>query len=254
MKTDNHLFVGLYDTVEISFIIKCVVTNILGSIDNRIEKSRKIVRNDLNFLDYLYGYLFNKKHIAPNAVVSDFLQIISGYPFDSSTYHNGQYKIITIKAIQPDNFDTTTADEIAEKPIDLDSMYELNIGDVLISLTGNTGRMAIVDEKNTLLNQRVGKFVCKPDFLVYAYCLFRSNYMQETVMRNSVGTSQKNVSPLVIKHIPTYMPSRKELDYFNKVALPIYRSLINELQRIKVLLKYKSSILPLLMNGQVVVR
>jgi len=231
-----------------------LITNILGSIDNRIAISRKIVSNITQFLDFIYKYYFGNKCFASNSVLGNFLNVVSGYPFDSSSYANGKYKIITIKAIQPDHLDTTNADHIVDKPNDLDSVYELKFGDVLISLTGNTGRMAIVDEENALLNQRVGKLVSNVDFAVYGYCLFHSAYMQEIIARNSVGTSQKNVSPIDIQKISVYKPTSSELEVFNNIAIPIFNLLVSEFKRIKKLLEYKNTILPLLMNRQVVVR
>lgn len=234
-----------------SILALCAITNILGSIDKRIDISRKIVIKNIKILDYIFEYVFAKKQLYPNEPLSSFLQILSGYAFDSATYQKGKYKIATIKAIQIDNFDVSSADEIAEKPSERDEIYELKCGDVLISLTGNTGRMAIVDEQNTLLNQRVGKLLCDKEYLVYSYCLLHSRYMQQIIQRNSVGTSQKNLSPLVLQDTKIYKPQMQELQSFNNISVPIFNSLLNELKRIKSLTAYKSYLLPLLMNGQI---
>jgi type I restriction enzyme S subunit len=48
---------------------------------------------------------------------------------------------------------------IACEPKDLQSHQRLQIGDILISMTGNVGRVCRVTEKNCLLNQRVGKLI-----------------------------------------------------------------------------------------------
>ena len=43
----------------------------------------------------------------------------------------------------------------------------LQIGDRLISLTGNCGRLCVVCEENLLLNQRVGLLCCDAIYLEY---------------------------------------------------------------------------------------
>jgi type I restriction enzyme S subunit len=101
------------------------------------------------------------------------VKIGSGFPFDSDDYCNdGKYKIITIKNVQDGFLDTSTVDKINFIPEKINDFCVLKIGDILMSLTGNVGRMCFVDQENLLLNQRVGKLIGDKDFVYYMLIYF----------------------------------------------------------------------------------
>ncbi len=228
------------------------ITNILGTLDKRLELCRRITANLLKKLDELYDYYFGDGNQSKqNCFGHDFFEILSGYPFDSSTYSKGKYKIITIKSIKMNDFDTLTADCVETIPLSIDAKCVLTCGDILISLTGDTGRIAIVDEKDCLLNQRVGKILCEDEYKIYTYALLRSQYAQRYISKNSVGTSQKNISPIILSNIKTYLPDEDELKIFNSLAIPMFQKYVAEQERAKNIIQIKNSILPLLMNGQI---
>ena len=103
--------------------------------------------------------------------ISEKLSIGSGYAFSSENYQKfGRYKLVTIKNVQNAGLDTTNTDFIDELPDNIKPYCILNKQDTLISLTGNVGRLCIVNENNLLLNQRVGKFLCPPKWNWYFYC------------------------------------------------------------------------------------
>lgn len=229
-----------------------IVTNILGTLDKRLELCRRMAASLLNQLDELYDYYFGDGNKAKqNRFGRDFFEILSGYPFDSSTYSKGKYKIITIKSIKMNGFDTLAADCVESIPLSIDAECILSCGDILISLTGDTGRIAVVDEKDCLLNQRVGKILCENKYKVYSYALLRSPYAQRYISKNSVGTSQKNISPIILSDIKTYLPDEDELKNFNSLAVPVFQKYLAEQVRAKNIIQKKNTILPLLMNGQI---
>lgn len=228
------------------------ITNILGTLDKRLELCRKITASLLKQLDELYDYYFGDVNKAKqNRFGHDFFEILSGYPFDSSTYSKGKYKIITIKSIKMNDFDTLATDCVESIPSSIDAECILSCGDILISLTGDTGRIAVVDEKDCLLNQRVGKILCEDKYKIYSYALLRSPYAQRYISKNSVGTSQKNISPIILSDIKTYLPDEDELKNFNTLAVPLFQKYVAEQKRAKNMIQIKNIILPLLMNGQV---
>lgn len=240
------------DFPSIPLVAQHSITNILGTLDKRLELCRRMTASLLKQLDELYDYYFGDGNQAKqNCFGHDFFEILSGYPFDSSTYSKGKYKIITIKSIKMNDFDTLAADCVESIPLSIDAECILSCGDILISLTGDTGRIAVVDEKDCLLNQRVGKILCEDKYKVYSYALLRSPYAQRYISKNSVGTSQKNISPIILSDIKTYLPDEDELKNFNSLAVPVFQKYVAEQQRAKNIIQIKNAILPLLMNGQV---
>ena len=107
------------------------------------------------------------------------LEIKSGFPFKSDTYKTfGRYKIVTIKNVQDGELVTSGCDYIDEMPSRANDYISLKIGDRLISLTGNCGRLCVVCEENLLLNQRVGLLYCEATYLEYFYNFLNSNAMR----------------------------------------------------------------------------
>jgi len=107
--------------------------------------------------------------------VNDVVQILSGFAFKSETFvQSGPYRLITIKGVQDGYLDISGASYISKVPLKMPAYCNLEIGDILLSLTGNVGRVCIVDRPNLLLNQRVAKLQPRRDKqdLLFVYILF----------------------------------------------------------------------------------
>jgi type I restriction enzyme S subunit len=78
-------------------------------------------------------------------------------------------------------------------PSDIDNLQIINKGDILLSLTGNVGRVCLSTAGNLLLNQRVAKIV--PNSLISLkylyYCLGRK--FTSKMERFGQGGAQKNI-------------------------------------------------------------
>lgn len=84
----------------------------------------------------------------------------SGYSFKSSTYTEfGNYKVVTIANVQDGYMSIDECNKIASIPDDIQIHQRLYRDDILISMTGNVGRVCRVTSDDCLLNQRVGKLV-----------------------------------------------------------------------------------------------
>ena len=92
--------------------------------------------------------------------LGDVAMLKNGYAFKSDTYTSlGTFKVITIANVQDGYMTADACNTIASEPADLQTHQRLRRGDILISMTGNVGRVCRVDEDHCLLNQRVGKLV-----------------------------------------------------------------------------------------------
>ena len=95
--------------------------------------------------------------------------------------------------------------------------YELKQNDLLISLTGNVGRTALLEEKflPAALNQRVSCVRLKePDKVLktYLFHLLNTDYFEQQCMKAAEGVAQKNLSPkwLFEYKIPIYSIERQK--------------------------------------------
>lgn len=232
------------------------ISEILSSIDNKIELNRKINLN----LEKLGSFLFKKWIIdADNqqiGKVSDLIRVESGFPFHSSMFdENGDYKLVTIKNVQDGFFVPECTDSLSEIPTKVPTHCRLNNGDILLSLTGNVGRVCFVYGENYLLNQRVANLVpIDENNRAFTYFLFRQKDFQNTLIGISRGTAQQNLSPIETKSLEIPIPSQDILDRFANIANPIFQKLVENYNEIKNLSLLRDSLLPRLMNGKIRVK
>jgi type I restriction enzyme S subunit len=136
------------------------VDGLLGGLDRLIAKKRDLKQAAMQQLltgqTRLPGFHgeWEVKRLGEVAMLKN------GYAFKSDTYTSlGTFKIITIASVQDGYMLTDACNTIADEPTDLQPHQRLRRGDILISMTGNVGRVCRVNENHCLLNQRVGKLV-----------------------------------------------------------------------------------------------
>ena len=178
------------------------------------------------------------------------IELLSGYAFKSSEFNNkGTYKIVTIKNVKDGQFDGDNVSRIIEIPPKMPKYCRLTDGDILISLTGNVGRVCIVQGENYLLNQRVAKV--KSDIPAYTYCLFRSKAMFNEMNNLANGAAQQNLSPIRVGNIQILFPTDIFIQKFEAMVRPII-SKINLLNKeINLLAQARDRLLPKLMSGEI---
>ena len=127
--------------------------------------------------------------------IKDLITLLNGYAFKSASFDDsGKYKIVTIKNVKDGTFDGGNVSCIKSIPERMPLHCKLEQGDILLSLTGNVGRVCMVIGGNFLLNQRVAKL--KSKYPAFTYCLFRNNDMFISINNLANGAAQQNVSPI----------------------------------------------------------
>lgn len=256
------------------------LVSILASIDRKIELNQAINQNLEAMAKQLYDYWFvqfdfpnengrpyksfggkmvwnekQRKYIPEYWEVkslSNWLEIKSGFPFKSETYKPiGRYKIITIKNVQDGELVTSGCDYVNDIPSRAKDYISLQIGDRLISLTGNCGRLCVVCEENLLLNQRVGLLCCDAIYLEYFYNFLNSGTMRTVIDNLANGAAQANLSPVELCKTDCFIPPIDILLSYNRKVNAIRKAIVQNNQEISQLAKQRDELLPLLMNGQV---
>ena len=176
----------------------------------------------------------------------------NGFPFQSKTYQDyGKYKIITIKNVLDGKIDTSGTAFIDDIPERMKDCCKLEIGSVLLSLTGNVGRVGIACESNLLLNQRVAKISPKEaDLLPFLYFVFRQSSMKTQMVSIARGTAQANLSP--IETLKICIPFQKETAMALALKLrPLFNQIIQNHMENTALSALRDYLIPLLFNGQI---
>jgi type I restriction enzyme S subunit len=186
--------------------------------------------------------------------IKSFCTVTSGYPFESESYlTSGHYKLITIKNIQDDGINLVVNNFIETLPSNLPEYCKLKDGDILMSLTGNVGRVGLMYDNSCLLNQRVAIInPSKEAIRSYVYFLFKSDSLRMTMERIATGSAQKNLSPVSTEllNIPY---DNVVAEKYSMIIDSAMKEMVLRLKENYELIRLRDFLLPLLMNGQVVI-
>lgn len=256
------------------------IVSLLSSIDKKIELNDKINKEIENLAKTIYNYWFVQFEF-PNdegkpyktsggkmmwseelkreipacwevKYINELVDVCSGYSFSSNDYVDEEsYKLLTIKNVQDGYINYEVDSYIDELPENMPDYCILKKGDILMSLTGNVGRVGFVTQENCLLNQRVATIIPKFENTNYFfYHMFRSEELQSIMQRIATGTSQKNLSPIDVGNLLVTF-NRQVVDKFCEITNSIYdRKLKIEIENYQ-LIKMRDWLLPMLMTGQV---
>lgn len=138
------------------------------------------------------------------------VDISTGYPFDSQDFNeNGEYLVITNGNIQENT--PFVLNNVGNR-IDLDDSlkkYILDIDDLLITMDGTVGRVAIVVDNKLVLAQRVCRIKSNEPY--YIYQLLSKNDFIQSMNKIGHGGTIKHISLSEISEYQAFYPkSEKE--------------------------------------------
>ena len=214
------------------------------------EKGKPYKSNGGEMVDSELGEIPKKWRIG---VITDITEILSGFAFRSNDFIKyGKYRLVTIKNVQDGYFRENTKDGLEKIPQKMPEYCKLKMGDILLSLTGNVGRVCHVIGKNYLLNQRVAKLQpLKNQDYVFVYLFFRQKSILNLLENISSGTAQQNLSPIQTGNTKIFIPDRKILNNFGDTVNPLFNKILENNIQIQALSKIRDSLLPRLMSGKI---
>ena len=128
-------------------------------------------------------------------------------------------------------------------------------GDVLCSIAGTIGRVAIVDGSILPANTnqaiaiiRVNNQKCFPEF---GYLLLKSSIFQENINGKIVHAVQPNLSLGAIGSASLRLPPSSMLSEFKSIVKPIFDNKRHNTLQIRTLEKLRDTLLPKLISGEV---
>lgn len=206
--------------------------------DNLIKAKQQIMS------DIFSGGLHELDSINPDDYVQDnwvtvklgdICTLRNGYSFKSKDYDtdkSGVYKVITIKNVPGTRYiSIDSCDTISELPDNIQSHQILKPNDILVSMTGNVGRVSMVNRDNCLLNQRVGllQLNCEID-TEFLYQSLSSGDFEQAMISLGHGGAQPNIGKGDIEGYKVKIPPTLEEQQKIANLLSSYDSLI-ELKR-----------------------
>ena len=173
------------------------VSSLLSLIDERIATQIKIIEDLKKLKSAISKLLFARKDLLETTIcLSDIATLKNGYAFQSSKYNPlGKWKILTIANVPGErNINDEDCNCIINLPSDIQNHQVLKEGDMLISLTGNVGRVSLCTDGNYLLNQRVGLLQLKQGVnREYIYQALSCRRFEQTMISCGQGAAQMNI-------------------------------------------------------------
>ena len=141
-------------------------------------------------------------------------KVLNGYAFKSKEYVDNGIRIVRITNVQkgcieddnPKFIDGSRSDEFAR--------FMLGDGDILLSLTGNVGRVGIIEKPMlpAALNQRVGALKIESNIVKskYLFHILNSDNFEREAIKNSKGIAQLNLSSKWVEKYQIPLPPLAE--------------------------------------------
>ena len=165
--------------------------------------------------------------------LGEICNILNGYAFKSKEYVDDGIRVIRITNVQKGTIEDSNPKYYDISQIDKLKNYILKENDLLISLTGNVGRVGLLTKEflPAGLNQRVGCLRLKDIeniSIKYIYQCLNSDKFEKECINNSNGIAQKNLSTEWLKDYIITVPSVEE-----------QKQIVNKLEKIQNITKIK---------------
>ena len=213
-------------------------------LDERIATQNKIIEDLKKLKSAISKHLFVRKDLLETTIcLSDIATLKNGYAFQSGMYNAlGKWKILTISNVSGERYiNDKDCNCIIKLPNDIQDHQVLKEGDILISLTGNVGRVSLCKAGDYLLNQRVGLLqLAKNVDQEFLYQILSSQRFENNMIACGQGAAQMNIGKGDVESF--VLPYSSNVNNIRLVAkiLHLYdECVINELRRLILLTMQK---------------
>lgn len=207
---------------------------IKGNISFNIIKELIFCRSAISKL------LFTRKDLLETTIrLADIATLKNGYAFQSSKYNIlGKWKILTIANVSGGRYiNEEDCNCIINLPNDIQDHQVLKEGDILISLTGNVGRVSLCKSGAYLLNQRVGLLQIEGNIdKEFLYQVLSSRRFENSMVACGQGAAQMNIGKGDVENFVLPYSSNANNNHLVARILHSYdKCIINELRELTLL-------------------
>lgn len=173
---------------------------------------------------------------------------------------DGEIPFLKVKDISNDGLILKNNLELIPKSVHENQLKRsiLETNDILFSIAGTIGRLAIVDSEmnNVNCNQALAfiRLKDKYTYLEYIHLWLKSKETQDVIISNIVQGVQANVSLTVLGNLLLLIPNSETIINWGNLIKPIYLKLQTNTEQIQTLSKTRDELLPRLMSGELRVK
>ena len=220
------------------------IANLLSLLDERIATQNKIIEDLKKLKSAISKHLFARKDLFETTIcLLDIATLKNGYTFQSGKYNVlGKWKILTITNVSGERYiNDEDCNCIINLPNDIQDHQVLKEGDILISLTGNVGRVSLCKDGDYLLNQRVGLLqLAKNVNQEFLYQILSSQKFENNMIACSQGAAQMNISKGDVEsYVLPYSSNINNILLVAKILHSYDEYIINEQRKLTLLTMQK---------------
>ena len=239
----DEVYIGIPSKEEQTKIAK-----LLTAIDKRIATQNKIIEDLKKLKSAISKHLFTRKDLLETTIcLSEIATLRNGYAFQSSKYNAlGKWKILTITNVSGErHVNDEDCNCIINLPDDIQDHQILKERDILISLTGNVGRVSLCKDGDYLLNQRVGLLqLAKNVNQEFLYQILSSQKFENSMIACGQGAAQMNIGKgNVESYVLPYSSNGNNILWIAKILHSYDECIINEQRRLTLLTMQKQYLL-----------
>ena len=158
---------------------------------------------------------------------------------------------VNIRCLVNNDIDTTICNKISYQEASTTyKHFMLNVGDIIMSISGTLGKIAIIREEHLplCLNTSIMRFTPKIQKDDYAYLLYylSSTEFANCLMSQATGSAQLNFGPTHIKRLTVNLPSKEQRILFNRLVMPLIIAQNTNKREIKLLEQLMANCLAIL--------
>ena len=224
------------------------ISRLLDLLDKRIATQNKIIEDLKKLKSAISKHLFARKDLLETTIcLSNIATLKNGYAFQSGKYNAlGKWKILTITNVSGERYiNDEDYNCIINLPNDIQDHQVLKEGDILISLTGNVGRVSLCKDGDYLLNQRVGLLqLAKNVNQEFLYQILSSQKFEKSMIACGQGAAQMNIGKGDVEsYVLPYSLNDNSILWIAKLLHSYDECIINEQRRLTLLTMQKQYLL-----------
>ena len=220
------------------------ISRLLDLLDKRIATQNKIIEDLKKLKSAISKHLFARKDLLETTIcLSNIATLKNGYAFQSGKYNAlGKWKILTITNVSGERYiNDEYCNCIINLPNDIQDHQVLKEGDILISLTGNVGRVSLCKDGDYLLNQRVGLLqLAKNVNQEFLYQILSSQRFENSMIACGQGAAQMNIGKGDVEsYVLPYSSNVNNILLVAKILHSYDEYIINEQRKLTLLTMQK---------------
>ncbi|EJG0582188.1 restriction endonuclease subunit S [Vibrio parahaemolyticus] len=186
--------------------------------------------------------------------LKDIATFQNGYAFKGKDWTEEGFPVVKIGSVKPGIVDLKSCSYVAGQTVESLERFKLNIGDILVGMTGYVGETGLVPQSTVApyLNQRVGRLTpLSQSRYELLYVIVRNTAYKQFAEAQAQGSAQANVSGKALMSYPIVIPSEKLIEKFSDLIAPMIKQKLTFSAQCEWLAQTRDTLLPKLLSGEI---